>query len=96
MAILPDPRSYTRVNVGPVTYLNAIRALTDAETPWADVCHRYADGTTAGACAEEVNGTPEQLLCEAWDFLERMPEPTEFVRQTERQSLLVRLRAWGK
>lgn len=36
------------------------------------------------------------LLCEAWEYLEDMPEPTDMVQQFERGSLLVRLRAWGK
>jgi hypothetical protein len=36
------------------------------------------------------------LLCEAWDYLERMPEPTDWERQTEREALILRLRQWGK
>lgn len=37
-----------------------------------------------------------QLLCEAWEYLEDMPEPTDMVQQAKRESLLVRMRAWGK
>jgi hypothetical protein len=91
-----DPRQYHRGTVGPLTYLNAVRAISGMELPWKDICHRYMDGTTAGACAQENMESDAQLLCEAWDFLERMPEPTDMPRQAERESLLIRLRAWGK
>lgn len=94
---LPDPKAYTRASVGPVTYLAAVRALSQSDVQWSAIRPMYDDYTTAGTCAVQVNGgsVDAQLMCEVWDYLERMPEPTDMPRQHERQSLLLRLREWG-
>jgi hypothetical protein len=92
---LPDVSSYTRASVGPLTYLAAVQAMTQSNVAWNQIHDRYQDNTTAGACAQEVSVNPAQLLCEAWEYMERMPEPTDMVQQSERESLLRRIRAWG-